>query len=110
MTGAIVWLIPFGLLLAAPVASATCICRCVEGVARTVCTTLDEAAANPQLCAPSEWRGDCPAAPAGFEPQRFAPPEPGATDCREARLWDPETGAYSTTTKVCDTVRATADP
>ena len=103
----IVWLVSVGALLVAPGAFGTCACRCVEGLARTVCTTLDEAAQDPVLCAPQAQRGDCPAPPAGFEPQQFSPPSPGARDCREARLWDPESGGYTTTTKVCDTVRAT---
>jgi len=104
---ATVWLISLGALLAVPTAFGTCACRCVEGLARTVCTTLDEAAQNPTMCAPATHRGDCPAPPEGFEPQQFTPPLPGARDCREARLWDPDTGAYTTTTRVCDTVRAT---
>jgi hypothetical protein len=108
---AVAWLLWVSALIVAPNAFGTCACRCVEGLARTVCTTLDEAAQNPVLCAPSSMRGECPAAPPGFEPQQFAPPVPGARDCREARLWDPETGGYTTTTKVCDTVRATdAEP
>src|SRR5262245_10560917 len=93
------WLIPLALLLSAPSASAACTCRCVEGVARTICTTLEEAAANPQLCTSMTPHAECPPAPAGFEPQQFAPPVPGAQDCREARLWDPETGSYTITTK-----------
>jgi hypothetical protein len=108
MASTFTWLlVPLGLLLAAPNAGSVCACRCVEGTARTVCTTLDEAAANPQLCASTTPHAECPIAPAGFEPQQFPPPVPGALDCREARLWEPATGGYTTTTRVCDTVRAT---
>src|SRR5262245_65681345 len=99
------WLAPLALLLSAPSASAACTCRCVEGVARTICTTLEEAAANPQLCTSVTPHAERPPAPAGFEPQQFSPPGPGAQHCREARLWNPEPGTDTITTKVCHPAR-----
>jgi len=87
-------------------ASAICACQCIEGVPRTLCTTIEEAADNPDRCGARSHRGECPPAPPGFEPGLFEPPAPGARDCREARLLDPATGSYSTTARVCDTVHA----
>jgi hypothetical protein len=87
---------------AAGIAAANCACQCIEGVARTLCTTLGEAQANPSACGAGEHKVACDAAPPVTEPlQRYQPPE-GAVDCRGARLWDPHTHSYAVVAKVCD--------
>jgi hypothetical protein len=84
------------------VASANCACQCIEGVARTLCTTVDEAKANPNACGGVARKVACDVAPPSADaPQRYEPPQ-GATDCRGARLWDPHTHAYTMVAKVCD--------
>ncbi len=83
-------------------AAANCSCQCVEGVARTVCTSIDEARANPTQCRVGAAAIACSAAPTAVEPpQRYAAPS-GASDCRERRVWDPATNAYTLLAKICD--------
>lgn len=102
MSKALLFLIAatFG-VVAVPV-SATCSCQCVEGVARTACTSLEEAQANPTACGSGAQKVACDVPPASTDaPLRYEPPA-GAADCRSARLWDPRTRAYSEVAKVCD--------
>jgi len=87
--------------VAAP-AFATCSCQCVEGVARTACTSVDEARGNPQACGGNGQAIACAMPPALEQPpERYVAPD-GAVDCRARRLWDPHANAYSVVAKVCD--------
>ena len=97
-----VWIVVgMSAIWAAP-ASANCSCQCIEGVARTLCTRLEEAQAKPSECGVGRQKIVCAAAPASAEtPQRYPPPAGGA-DCRGQRLWDPRSGSYSVIAKVCD--------
>jgi hypothetical protein len=80
-------------------AGATCSCQCVEGVARTACTSVDEARDNPNECGPTVA---CTLPPVlSAPPERYAAPQ-GGIDCRARRLWDPQTNEYSVVAKVCD--------
>jgi len=82
-------------------AFAGCSCQCVEGVARTACSTVDEARGNPDACGGGGPKVACAVPPApDAPPQRYAAPKGGA-DCRDRRLWDPQTNAYSVVAKVC---------
>lgn len=97
-----VWLAVGVFACGAGTASANCACQCIEGVARTLCTTLAEAQANPSACGEGVQKVACEAAPtATAAPPRYAAPH-GAVDCRGARLWDPHTNSYSVVAKVCD--------
>ncbi len=102
MSKGLVWLFVGALACGGGWASANCACQCIEGVARTLCTTLDEAQANPNTCGGGEQKVTCAVAPTSTEaPQRYEPPH-GAVDCRGARLWDPHTNSYGVVAKVCD--------
>jgi hypothetical protein len=89
----------------APAGHADCSCQCVEGVARTLCTHIDEAARRPATCGDTAPVCPPPATPADVE--RYDPP-PGASHCRSARILDRETGAYSLTARLCDVADADA--
>ena len=89
-------------------AFASCSCQCVEGVARTACSSVDEARRNPDECGGGGPKVACAMPPAlEASPQRYAAPK-GGTDCRDRRLWDPETNAYSVVAKVCGLAPAEA--
>jgi hypothetical protein len=94
-------------VVAAPV-SATCSCQCVEGVARTACTSVEEAQADPSACGSGPQKVACELPPPSTDaPLRYASPD-GAVDCRSARLWDPRSNSYSAVAKVCDLDRDAA--
>ena len=102
MSKRLVWLFVGALACGAGSVSANCACQCVEGVARTLCTTLDEAQADPSACGEGVQKVACEIAPTSTEaPRRYEPPH-GAVDCRGARLWDPHTNSYGVVAKVCD--------
>ena len=102
MSKCLVWLVVGAFACGAGSAAANCTCQCIEGVARTLCTTLDEAQANPTRCGTGEQKVACAVAPtSAAAPQRYEPPS-GAVDCRGARLWDPKTDSYGVVAKVCD--------
>ena len=102
MSKVVTWIVGLVFACTTGVASANCACQCIEGVARTLCTTLDEAQANPSACGSGEQKVACETAPPVIEPvQRYQPPQ-GAVDCRGARLWDPRTNSYAVVAKVCD--------
>lgn len=122
MAKVLIWFGAAALACVAGASWANCACQCVEGVARTLCTTLDEARANPNACGTGELvAGDrgvgeqvgeqkvaCEIAPPSAEPvQRYEPPQ-GAVDCRGARLWDPHSNSYAVVAKVCDLDRDAA--
>lgn len=114
MSKVLSWLTGVAFACASGIASASCACQCFEGVARTLCTTLDEAQANPSACGLGQQVGEqlaeqlgaqkvaCETAPPVTESiQRYEPPQ-GAVDCRDARLWDPRSNSYAVIAKVCD--------
>ena len=102
MSKVLAWLVAGAFACAATGVSANCACQCIEGVARTLCTTLDEAQANPSACGTGEQKVACEIAPPATEtPQRYDPPH-GAVDCRGARLWDPRSNSYAVVARVCD--------
>jgi hypothetical protein len=84
-------------------ASTGCACLCIDGAARTVCNDLPDAQAKPTLCMSGGVRRSCPLPAGEFTPERFTAPSPGATDCREARIWDPDSGRYDRLVRVCET-------
>ena len=87
---------------------ANCSCQCVEGAARTVCTSVDEARADPSACGVLPHRVACePASQTAAPPRRFDPP-PGAKNCHAVRMWDPRRNDYSVIAKVCDPKRDAA--
>jgi hypothetical protein len=97
-----VWWFAAVLAIGAQSASATCSCQCVEGVARTACTSVEEARANPNECGVGMQKVACDSAPPTTgSPLRYEAPA-GATDCRSARLWDPHSDSYTVVAKVCD--------
>jgi hypothetical protein len=102
------WLLTGLFAITAVPASATCSCQCVEGVARTACSTIEEAQTNPNACGSGPQKVACDVPPPAAEPpMHFAPPA-GASDCRSARLWDPRSNAYSAVANVCDLDREAA--
>jgi hypothetical protein len=108
MAKRIVWFVAGLIAWSAGSASAACSCQCVEGVARTACTSVEEARRNPSACGAGAQKVACDVPPPSTEaPLRYASPE-GAVDCRSARLWDPRSNAYSAVAKVCDLDRDAA--
>jgi len=102
------WFVVGSLALAAGPVAATCSCQCVEGVARTACTSVGEAQADPNACGVGVQKVACDVPPPSTQPPlRFEPPA-GAVDCRSARLWDPRSNAYSAVANVCDLDRDAA--
>ena len=78
---------------------AECGCLCVDGVAKTLCQSVEEARRQPNAC-PAGQR--CPAPPTeDASPGTYDPPVDGAHNCREVRIWD-EAAADYTGVKVCD--------
>ena len=61
-----------------------CRCGCVNGAAMTLCTSIDAAQAQHDLC-PSDLR--CPSPGEAAELQRLDAPDPAATDCRRTMVW-----------------------
>lgn len=85
-------------------ASAECGCLCVNGTMKTLCTTVEEAQANPTLCdlsspiaCPTEFDG-----PAGAT---YDSPQDGADNCRDLRIYDPARGDF-VSVKACDVLSA----
>jgi hypothetical protein len=108
MSKALVLLIAAAVAAAAVPASATCSCQCVEGVARTACTSVEEAQADPSACGSGPQKVACEVPPLSTDaPLRYVSPE-GAVDCRSARLWDPRSNSYSAVAKVCELDRDAA--
>jgi hypothetical protein len=83
-------------------AAATCSCQCIDGVARTLCSTLDEARGNPSLCRDAAGLIACPTPQSpNAAPALYDGPE-GTAGCHGARLWDPNSGEYGVEAKVCE--------
>jgi len=91
-----------GGLAASGGAAATCSCQCIDGVARTLCSTLDEARGNPTLCRDAAGPIACPApGTPNAAPALYDGPE-GTALCHGARLWDPNSREYAVEAKVCE--------
>jgi hypothetical protein len=85
------------------VAWAECACFCVEGQARTLCTTVTEAQQDPTLCRADQ--AACPAPDAAAAATGYEAPAEGATNCRDMQVWDPAQNDY-VSVKACDVLSA----
>ena len=87
--------------ICAAVAWADCACFCVDGQARTLCSSIAEAQANPTFCGAEQMAG-CPLDDAKDDGDAIlqAPGE-GAVHCRVERVWTAAATGY-THVKVCD--------
>jgi hypothetical protein len=92
-------LLPLALMLTAN-AWGECACFCADGTLTTMCTTVAEAKANPELCAARD-PGTCPAGPLETALVRYPSPEEGAVNCRGARVWDAARGTFADV-RLCD--------
>ena len=90
-----------GGILVSGAAAAACSCQCIEGVARTLCSNIDEARGNPTACVTAAGPVDCPRPALDPAPVLYEGPA-GAAHCRAARLWDPDSGGYAVTAKICE--------
>jgi hypothetical protein len=84
-------LLTFLLLAVGSSVWAECACLCADGELRTMCTSVGEAQANPNLCTTNS--AQCPldsGAPSG---DSYDAPE-GAVDCRSMRVWDATENAF----------------
>lgn len=87
-------------LFASGTAAAECACFCVDGELKTMCTTVEAAQENPTLC--SAYRSlSCPEDPGDAPTASYAPPEAGATNCRDLRIFDALRGVF-TSIRACD--------
>ena len=91
-------------------AQALCSCQCLEGRARTVCTTLDEAVAGSDPCRHGLQRVVCPDAAPPAPSQLLESPAAGAYECRTTHLLDPAANTYSIPARVCETTPAVQPP
>lgn len=89
-----------GLLSVAPLAAADCACFCANGELKTLCTTVEEAQANPALC-PVYAASSCPLSSADAGGASYEAPAKGATNCRDLQVWDSVRGRY-VDVKACD--------
>jgi hypothetical protein len=76
------------LLAASSSTFAACVCRCVNGEVRPICSSsLD----IEPICAPQV----CPVVPPSVEPIRAPRVSPiGTTSCRQAQVYSPKTARY----------------
>ncbi len=79
---------------------AECACFCADGSLTTMCTTVAEAKANPELCAARD-PGSCPVDTLEKSRVRYGSPEEGAVNCRGARVWEATRGTFADV-RVCD--------
>ena len=78
----------------------------MEGVPRTLCTSVEDAQAEPGLCG----QRHCPDYVATEEGgRRYVAPSAFADNCRDVRVWDRGQGRY-TGVKVCDVLELTSGP
>ena len=90
-----------GAVAASAGAEAACSCQCIDGVARTLCSTIDEARENPALCRDAAGLIACPAPRTpNAAPTLYDGPD-GTAGCHGAWLWDPDSGEYVVEAKVC---------
>lgn len=74
-------------------AQAECGCYCVDGGLRTLCSTVAEAQAEPELCA-AAVATRCPVQLESPPASGYAPPNEVVTNCRDIRVYDPARGSY----------------
>ncbi|NIP13329.1 MAG: hypothetical protein GWM88_00745 [Pseudomonadales bacterium] len=77
-----------------------CACFCADGALTTMCTTVAEAQAKPELCSARD-PGACPAGALNEPRIGYASPEEGAINCRGARVWDADRATFADV-RVCD--------
>jgi len=75
-----------------------CACFCVEGSLKTLCTDVGHAQDDPNECYVSEVT-ICPNPTGEASSWSYDAPEEGATNCRDARVWENHAFAII---KVCD--------
>lgn len=92
-----------GLAGGAADARAECACLCLDGTYQTVCRSLAAAQATGSLCQARAGRG-CPLDDAAGALRQYGAPVDGADNCREARVFDPQTGGH-VSARVCDLAR-----
>jgi len=85
-------------------ASADCACFCVDGNMKTLCSSVEEAQANPTLCDLSSPMA-CPSEFRGPERATYDAPHGDAANCRDVRVYDAARGDF-TTVKACDVLNA----
>lgn len=77
-----------GLAISSTNADAACVCRCVGGEVRALCSSSIDL---PPICAPQV----CPITPPSVAPiQQPRVPPIGTTHCRQAQVLNPRTGHY----------------
>lgn len=85
-------------------ANADCACLCVDGNMKTLCSSVEEAQANPTLCDLSSPMA-CPSDFRGPEGATYDSPHDEATNCRDLRVYDPARGDF-VSVKACDVLNA----
>jgi hypothetical protein len=104
LTGIITGLLFGALALLSGSASADCACFCVDGNMKTLCSSVEEAQANPTLCDLSSPTA-CPSEFQGPEGATYDPPRDDTANCRDLRVYDPARGDF-TSVKACDVLNA----
>ena len=94
------WALAAGFLAASSLVSADCACFCMNGELQTMCTSVEEAQADPALC-PAYAAASCPIESATASSVSYDAPEDGASNCRDVRVWNSIQGAY-VSVKACD--------
>lgn len=85
-------------------AAAECACFCVNGDLQTMCTTVEEAQADPAMCSAYSHK-QCPSEPGDRAGNNYEAPADGATNCRDIRVFDALRGVFNTV-KACDVLDA----
>jgi hypothetical protein len=75
----------------------------MAGEARTLCSDASEAADAGDLCGVRPLRVACEPITEPLPSKSLPVPFDGVRDCRETRLWDPQTRTYSVPARVCAT-------
>lgn len=96
-------LVTSALFILGSTAWADCACVCANGNLMTMCSTVEEAQADPTECAVSGG-AICPTPNYGGSISSYDAPEDGATNCRDVMVW--ENNSF-TVVKACDVVSAT---
>ena len=84
-------------------ATGSCLCACIDGEARTVCSDVEAARNTPGRCLP-DFR--CPGMQEDRPIARYPSPGVGALNCRDAWIWSNTDEGYATRLKICDTIPA----
>jgi len=92
---------PSTLGAAVQLAFSQCGCLCIEGVPKTLCTTVEEAQAKPGLCGQQHCPEYVAAEVHENSRTRYLSPNSFADNCRDVRVFDPSVSGYMGI-KVCD--------